>query len=93
MQGTDFQGKFGLIIARGVGRERGAEMAMVADVPSGCGMAQMVMVVLSHLREVSEVTWDNSLNFSVPSPTLQTVHANDSLPGTALWDLLKMAPN
>lgn len=49
MQGTDFQGKFGLSIARGIGRKRGAETAVVVDVPSGCGMAQMVMVVLSHL--------------------------------------------
>lgn len=89
------EGKCVLIIARGIGRERGAEMAVVADVPGGCGMAQMVMVVLSHLWEASEVTLDNnSLNFSVLSPTLHSVPANDvSLCGKALWDLLEMAPN
>lgn len=82
-----------LIIAMGIGRERGAEMAVVADVPSGCGMAQMLMVVLSHLLEASEVTWDNSLNFSVPCPTLHSVHTNDGeLTWKVLWDLLEMAP-
>lgn len=34
-------------------------------------------------REVSEVTWDNSLNFSVPHPTLHSVHAND---GELTWE-------
>lgn len=29
------------------------------------------------------MTWDNSLNFSVPSPTLYSVHAND---GGLTWE-------
>lgn len=38
---ADFQGKLGPIIDRRIGKERGAETAVLANVLSGSGMAQM----------------------------------------------------
>lgn len=94
---ADFQGKFGLIIDRRIGKEKGAETAVLANVLSGSGMAQMVLVVFCHLRVASGVTWDNHriiIHFSVPSPTMRSVQVvMVRLPGKALWDLLEMAPN
>lgn len=58
---ADFQGKFGLIIDRRIGKERGEETAVLANVLSGSGMAQMVLVVFCHLRVASGVSWGSSL--------------------------------
>lgn len=46
---------------------------MLANARSGSGMAQMTLVVFSHLQVASGVTWDNSLCFSVPSATMHSV--------------------
>lgn len=66
---------------------------MLADVLSGSGTAQMILVV-SHLQVASGVIWDDSLHFPVLSPTMPSVQVvMVRLPGKALWDLLEIAPN